>query len=91
MKFRSLIKEVVYGTAHLLGVPAVGRGLMRNGLVVLTYHSFCDTTADEHPYLNRMPITRFARQLRYLEKHYQIGPLIPRSPAEAPMCPQQTR
>ncbi|MBL9171617.1 MAG: polysaccharide deacetylase family protein [Verrucomicrobiales bacterium] len=53
-----------------VGLPVIGRLWMRSGLRILTYHSF--GAAEEFPYLNRMPIARFKRQIDHLERHYRI-------------------
>lgn len=70
MNPRRLLKEITYGLAHAAGLTAIGKYLNPNNLVVLTYHSF-GTTA-EHPYINRMPITRFQEQLRHLGRHFEL-------------------
>jgi peptidoglycan/xylan/chitin deacetylase (PgdA/CDA1 family) len=70
MSVRASLKELTYGLSHRAGLAALGRRFARNGLTVLTYHSFGPSL--EHPYLSRMPVARFAEQLRYLTRHYEI-------------------
>jgi peptidoglycan/xylan/chitin deacetylase (PgdA/CDA1 family) len=61
---------MLYGLAHALGVPRVGRLRRRGGLIILTYHSFGHS--DSHPYLSRMPVACLARQIAHLERHFEI-------------------
>jgi peptidoglycan/xylan/chitin deacetylase (PgdA/CDA1 family) len=67
---RALIKETACGLAHAVGLPGVGRRARRDGLTILTYHSF--GPAAEHPYLPRMPTSRFAEQIAHLRRHFEI-------------------
>jgi peptidoglycan/xylan/chitin deacetylase (PgdA/CDA1 family) len=84
-----VLKEAVYGAAHAAGLPGIGRYRQRDGLIVLTYHSF--GPADEHPYLSRLPVAQFERQIDYLQRHYRIVSLaegianLARGGAERPM------
>ena len=70
MTARTLIKEATYGLALAAGLPGLGRRARRDGLTILTYHSFGPTP--EHPYLLRMPTVRFAQQIAHLKRHFEI-------------------
>lgn len=70
MSARALLKETLYGAAHAVGLPSIGRRRQRDGLIVLTYHSF--GPAEEHPYLTRLPVEQLERQLGHLQRHYRI-------------------
>jgi peptidoglycan/xylan/chitin deacetylase (PgdA/CDA1 family) len=64
------VKETVHCIAHAVGLPALGRYRQRDSLLVLTYHSF--GPAGEHPYMNRLPIKQFEKQLGHLRRHYRL-------------------
>lgn len=70
MNARTAVKEAVYGLAHAAGLPAWGRLKRRNSLTILTYHSF--GPAAEHPYLHRLPVARFAEQVRHIMRHFDV-------------------
>lgn len=65
-----LVKELAYGAAHAVGLPGLGRRARRDGLTILTYHSF--GSAAEHPYLLSLPVAAFTEQLRHLTRHYDV-------------------
>ncbi len=73
MRARTVLKEAAYGVAHFWRLPHLTRRKLKDGLVILTYHSFGDDS--EHPYIGRQPIDRFGAQLAHLQKHYEIIPL----------------
>ncbi len=70
MTVRAALKEIVYGLAHATGLPGLGRRMRRDGLTVLTYHSF--GPAEEYPYLHRLAVARFTEQIAHLCRHYEI-------------------
>lgn len=70
MRARAAAKELVYGIAHLSGVPALGRRRLGGSLVILTYHSF--GPAEEHPYLHRLPVASLTEQLAHLARHFEV-------------------
>lgn len=70
MRARAAVKEIAYGLADAAGLPRLGRRARRDGLTILTYHSF--GPAAEHPYLHRMPVARLKGQLDHLRQHYEI-------------------
>lgn len=67
---RAVLKETVYGLAHAIGLPRLGRHARRDGLTVITYHSF--GPAEEHPYLHRLAVARFTKQITHLRRYYEI-------------------
>lgn len=71
--FRFAVKSAVHGTMNLAGRSRRGRSALRGKLVVLTYHSFCDTWP--RGLISSLPVARFERQIQYLREHFHIVPL----------------
>lgn len=70
MRLRQIAKESVYGLLAASGMPnRLGRH-RGTGLTILTYHSI--GPAEEYPYLNRIPPSRFAAQIHYLAQRYDV-------------------
>jgi peptidoglycan/xylan/chitin deacetylase (PgdA/CDA1 family) len=71
-----VIKPLVWGGLHGLGVNALARGLTRRSARIVTYHG---VDADAHPVVNadrlQVPPAVFAAQLDLLARQYQVIPL----------------
>ena len=80
---------------HLAGVPDLSRRRLRQGFVILTYHSFFrDRRAD---WRGTMDIRLLERQLKYLRRRFTLVPLgelvrglqegrLPETPAKIPLA-----
>ena len=70
MRIRTLAKELAYNILNVSGFAKVRRARLAGGVVILTYHSFSESSYGISG--DSIPAARFASQLRHLKKHYDV-------------------
>jgi len=70
MRIRAVAKEIIYNSLHFAGLTWIARQRQKNGLIVLTYHSFTEDTS--MTMLDSEPISRFEKQVRFLKQNYRL-------------------
>ncbi len=72
MTLRSLTKELVCRVAHGAGLTARAAPRLRGKVLILTYHSFTPGPTGVSDPTHRLPRDLFARQLTFLQRHFEV-------------------
>lgn len=69
-RLRFFAKSLIHGAIDLSGRPRLQRQRIRQSLIILTYHSFCNGWP--RGLFNSLPVSRFEKQVRFLKKNFNL-------------------